>query len=236
MCTAFIKIENSKTFLALNRDESYGRSHTSIKKQTNDLFYGIDLKSKGTWFALDITGNFSVITNVRKFDLYKDDVRSRGELPLLGINKSPINHQDYNPYNLSTFFNDELYYLNYLDQNYKKINQKVFGISNGIHPNDDWEKVNKGQNYFHSLSLNDSKLFEKALKLMQDQEKFENLPQGTGASLEQEHFLSSIFLESQSYGTVSTTLALVDKNDIFLREINYINNTDQTFELTRKKI
>lgn len=236
MCIAFIKREHSKTFLALNRDEFLTRTHTSIQQQSNDLFYGIDLKSKGTWFAINQNGNFSVITNVRKFDLYKDDARSRGELPLLGIEKNSIDAQDYNPYNLTSYIDNELYYLNYLDQKYKKIDESVYGISNGVHPNDDWRKVKKGKDYFKNISLSDENLFERALVIMRDQEKFTDIPENTGASKEQEHFLSSIFLESEDYGTVSTTLALIDKNDIVLREINYVNNTDQTFNLTRKNL
>ena len=46
------------SILAMNRDESFNRSSTSIQHQTDlNIICGRDLEKGGTWLAADLKGN-----------------------------------------------------------------------------------------------------------------------------------------------------------------------------------
>lgn len=235
MCIAFIKKENNQTLLAFNRDEQYARSHSSLTNHPHEKkLYGQDFSANGTWLALDYYGRFSFVTNIRKKEHFKEHATSRGEIPFKRLANENISPQIYNPFNSILFDGKEIHYINYLGDKLA-LDASLFGITNGVHPNE-WDKVKRGKAALANLSLEKEDLFEHCLAIMQDETKSDTLPEGTGFDQAQEYFLSSIFLKSKDYGTVSTTLALIDKSDIFIREINYINKTDISFKITKENL
>jgi uncharacterized protein with NRDE domain len=100
MCVAFVLKSPEKTLVALNRDEFYSRHSTSMRSHVNGLFCGVDLKSQGTWLAVNSHSEYSFVTNIRNKDLYSSMKTSRWELPLRALMKEEIDSKKYNPFNL----------------------------------------------------------------------------------------------------------------------------------------
>ncbi len=229
MCIAFIKKSKLKTIVLFNRDESYLRQ-TSPMTVESCYIAGRDIKAGGTWLAVDKkSGNFSFVTNIRDKSLVKDDKKSRGEIPLSLLSKENVYGEDYNPFNAIVGDKDSFFYQNYLMNKPVPlvIEKGGFGISNEILPSL-WPKIELGKKKLDELDEYDSNenLIPKLLDLMGNSLTFDFTPIGTGFSKEQEHLLSSIFIKSRDYGTVSTTILIYEKKTVAIFEKDYINKVE----------
>jgi uncharacterized protein with NRDE domain len=227
MCTVFIIRKENKTIFAMNRDESYERDATSIDYDGGKgLYYGVDLLKGGSWFVANSNGDFSVVTNIRDKARFNDNKKSRGELPFKELAGENFCLDEYNPCNLISFKQGKLFYQNSL-QGKKEIKDSFFGISNGVHPNK-WPKVCDGIENFKNINF-DKANFELILdirNLMLDTVQYDFCPKGTGFSAEEEKVLSSRYIETEDYGTVSTTIMIIGEESIHLNEKNYVNQTE----------
>lgn len=144
----------------------------------------------------------------------------------------------YNPFNflVGNIQTKELYvYSNMRPCIIEKLTPGIHGISNEpfcicspsvvsyshSQTNSCWPKVRKGiqklQNYLSSLGSSQNIVSHKdqLFELMKDSELTPDdlLPRNTGLTVELERLLSSIFINLDNYGTVSTTIILVNKEN-----------------------
>lgn len=228
MCILFIAVEQHPDYpliVAANRDE-FHRRPTAQSKFWDDypnLLGGRDLEAGGTWMGITKNGRLAALTNVRDPLNVMDKAISRGHLVTQFLvnqdtqaeylAKLRTSQHEYNGYNLIYGkWNDLWVYNNHADK-LTKLTPGVYGLSNA-ELNSPWPKINQGvsklkQHCQQATIPNTDKLFE--ILLDQTQAKDELLPK-TGVSLQWERKLSSIFIQSQDYGTRSATLLLVNKN------------------------
>ena len=105
----------------------------------------------------------------------------------------------------------------------------MYGLSNAL-LNTPWPKVNKSKDELFNLIRNDKIQTDELLNLLSDTSlaKDEELPD-TGIELNWERALSSILIRSDSYGTRSSTVILVDdENNVQFTERTF-SDSDLTF-------
>jgi uncharacterized protein with NRDE domain len=229
MCIAFLSYKTLFDYpciLAFNRDEFYDREATQIELH-DKFYYGTDLKAGGTWFGMDNPeqGNrWALLTNHRKPDLVDESLPSRGEIILnyLIQNESfaqyvtVLQNKRYNPYNLFVYEEDKLFYFNGLENKLHELEPGLYALSNG-HLLEPWPKMKLGLNLLQQAQR--ERLICDLETILNNDQKFSNhqLPQ-TGIPVEAERMLSSIFIESPHYGTVSQSLYICSDKGWLLRE------------------
>ena len=227
MCTAFIIRKSNKIIFTINRDEDYNRESTSIDFDGDkDLYYGKDMQAGGTWFATNSFGDFAFVTNIRNKSAFDPNKKSRGELPFKALAGEEFCLEQYNPCNLVLFKQGKLFYQNSLEGP-KEIKDEFFGISNGAYPNN-WPKVTEGIEELKKLDLSKAN-FELILdirSIMLDDTQNDFYPEGTGFSKEEEKILSARYIETEDYGTVSSTIMITGEFSVQLNEKNYVNQTE----------
>jgi uncharacterized protein with NRDE domain len=190
---------------------------------TPGLLAGKDLQAGGTWMGITRTGRLAALTNIRDPKKIRQDVITRGELVsqyLQGLQQQDTylaqlqrSQAQYNGYNLLFGqWHSLQVYNNHLDQ-VEQLRSGVYGLSNAS-LNSPWPKINKGTmqltEYCHDgHSIEPEKLFDLLKNMHQAEDAY--LPK-TGVPIEWERQLSSIFIKGEDYGTRSSTVLLIDKN------------------------
>lgn len=230
-----------KLIFAANRDEFYNRpsSQAQFWAEYPFLLAGKDLQAGGTWLGITKNGRFAAITNYRDMKNIKENSPSRGFLPLNFLTgKERIENYykkiknslyDYNGFNLIAGDIDNLHYFSNVSNELIKIKNGVHGLSNAL-LDTPWPKVSKSKDELFKLVRNDKIQTDELLNLLSDTSlaKDEELPD-TGIGLSWERALSSILIRSDSYGTRSSTVILVDnENNVQFTERAF-SNSDLTF-------
>jgi uncharacterized protein with NRDE domain len=224
-------IPGAPLIAAANRDEFYARPTAAAAHWEGQprIFAGRDLQAGGTWMG--ITSNsasstrFAAITNVRAPTEKIMDAPSRGMLVanflagstppeeyVVQINAQP---DRFNGYNLLLGDEQTLVWYSNRGQsdprNGKPLPAGIYGLSNGL-LDTPWPKVVKAKAQFGSLlcqSAPDEAFFEMLADTTRARDV--RLPD-TGVELEWERVLSSICIESPTYGTRSSTLLRLHAN------------------------
>ena len=217
-----------------------------------DEFYALGLSQKG---------KFSAITNIRAPSEKNPDLRTRGELTAKFLSQSkPIHefitdHQksflQYNGFNLllgdlSNVARPEFFWVSNRLLVGDKIRQRktinptaisagLYGLSNAM-LDTPWPKVRSGVAQFAQALARDSGKFNQDamyFNLLADNNNFSDqvLP-STGVSQEWEKALAPIFIQTEHYGTRSSTLLRVRKDGMF----QMIERSFQQNELTNTSI
>jgi uncharacterized protein with NRDE domain len=217
--------------VAANRDEFLERPTAPVHfwEDHPTIVAGRDLKQMGTWMGITKAGRFAALTNYRNPQENTEGKRSRGELVanFLKSSASPKEYMDrlsdsrdlYPGYNLLTGTIEELYYYSNVGNQVQKVKPGVYGISNHL-LNTDWPKVERGkQGLLRLMQASKDDLNEQLFTLLQnaDPAPDERLPQ-TGISLEWERILSPIYINTEGYGTRSSTVILATDREIFYKE------------------
>ena len=219
------KVHPSYRFIAAaNRDEYYERPSSPVAfwEDAPQVLAGRDLKEGGTWMGVTRRGRFAAITNFRDPGALKTSAPSRGKLVstfLTGsesavsyVNRISRQAQKYNGFNLICGDHHEL--LVYSNRGkIEKLEAGIYGLSN-LFLDSPWPKVIKGKRALSAAMNKKGPDLEAALfKLLSDRKNAPDhkLP-STGVGLEWERLLSSIFIESPSYGTRSSSVLLIAKN------------------------
>jgi uncharacterized protein with NRDE domain len=225
MCILFVAVNQHKDYpliIAANRDEFFNRDtlQSHIWDTELGLIAGKDLQAGGTWMGINKKGYIASLTNIRDPKQISIDAITRGELVSHYLQK-PVNnyHQtlsaskdNYNGYNLLFGKWDALaVYNNHLDQ-IQQLTDGYYGLSNAS-LNSPWPKINKGVGKLEEYcqdghDINPDILFK--LLLDKSLAPDEELPQ-TGIPIAWERRLSSIFILGDEYGTRSSTVLKVDK-------------------------
>ncbi len=214
-----------RLILAANRDEFYERpsAPADFWKDQPQVLAGRDLKEGGTWLGITRQGKFAAITNYRDPASWKNDAPSRGKLVsryLSGKQKAgdyleEISAQihKYNGFNLLLGDDNDLFVFSNRGEK-QKLKSGIYGLSNHL-LNTPWPKVVRSRKMLKAaLNKKGDELEEALFALLADCHipPDSKLP-ATGIGLEWERVLSSIFITSPDYGTRSSTILLIRKNN-----------------------
>ena len=215
--------------LAANRDEFYDRPTAPAHFWEGDqgLLAGRDERAGGTWMGVTRAGRFAALTNVRTGPRAerRPDAPSRGTLvkAFLTDERPPAAFLDaladeadrYNGFNLlaGVFEADEtprlMHYSNHGSERARRVTPGVHGLSNAA-LDTAWPKVESARAGLARLLNDDRAAPAPLLDLLSDPAPAseESLPD-TGVPREWERALSSVFIQTDDYGTRSSTALLV---------------------------
>jgi uncharacterized protein with NRDE domain len=225
MCILFVAVNQHKDYpliIAANRDEFFNRDTAAshIWDSEHGIIAGKDLQAGGAWMGINKQGCIASLTNIRNPQKIWTDAITRGELVSHYLQK-PVDayHQtlsaskdNYNGYNLLFGkWNALAVYNNHLDK-IQELSDGYYGLSNAS-LNSPWPKINKGVGKLEEYcqdghDINPDILFE--LLLDKSLAADVDLPQ-TGVPIDWERRLSSIFILGDEYGTRSSTVLKIDK-------------------------
>lgn len=220
-----------KLIVAANRDEFYQRETAPIHFWEDEpaLLAGRDLEKMGTWMGVTQAGRFAALTNYRDPGEISEGKQSRGKLVSNGLTYNgeiedymkqlENTNAQFPGYNLLAGDPDQLYYYSNVGKRLEKVKPGIHGLSNHL-LNSSWPKVEKGKVGLAQIIKGES-LVENLLTLLQNTDRpHDNLLPKTGVSLEWERILSSLFIQTNGYGTRSSTVLLMSDT-----EIQYVERT-----------
>ncbi len=220
--------------VASNRDEYYNRpaSPAAWWDKSPAVFGGRDLQSGGTWMGITSKENerrhtvkFAAITNIREPSATRTDAPSRGAL-VASYLTNQLSAQDYisairdqagqyNGFNLLIGDDTELIWFSNRrpedERNGKPLPPGIYGISNAS-LDTPWPKVVKTKAEFASLICQgapEDAYFEMLSNTTPAPDC--RLPD-TGVSFDLERLLSSVCIESPTYGTRVSSLVKIHAN------------------------
>ncbi len=247
MCLILFAYQVHRTYpliVAANRDEFYGRptQPAHFWEDAPHVFAGRDLEKMGTWLGVTRDGRFAGLTNYRAPGEKEAGRRSRGELvadfltgcgaPEAYLQDVAGRSQDYPGFNLLAGGPETLYYFSNREGRIRKLEPGIYGLSNHL-LNTEWPKVKRGKEELaRILSENGPDMPERLLRLLQTAERApDHLLPSTGVSLDLERLLSSIFIQSEAYGTRSSSIVLMSGREIFFKERTYSRHGTSDREL-----
>lgn len=252
MCLINFHIQDHPIYrliVAANRDEFYERPTAPAQfwEDKPYLLAGRDLSQRGTWLGITKSGRFAALTNYRDPAEQRKNVRSRGEIVTDFLDSGVTAAQflkalqqkrlEYAGFNVIAGTADELFYYSNVENEVKKISAGTHGLCNHV-LDTPWPKVVKGKLELQKLveqqrNIQPDELFD----VLQDAEPFPDgqLPD-TGVGKKLERVLSSLFIQSEGYGTRSSTVLLIDhENNITFVERTYRDGEfveDRTFSFS----
>ncbi|MBY6052228.1 NRDE family protein [Cytobacillus firmus] len=237
-----------KLIVAANRDEFYERptAPAHFWEDHPHILAGRDLRKMGTWMGVTKNGRFAALTNYRDPNEVTEGKRSRGDLvadflkgsdsPADFMNRASEHRVSYPGYNLLAGTLEELFYYSNVEDRVELLQPGIYGVSNHV-LDTEWPKVKKGKECLSALLDNaEGSLTEELFTLLRnaDPAPDELLPK-TGVSLEWERMLSPLFIKSDGYGTRSSTVLLMSKDEIFYKERVHIGEDKQEQEFILQK-
>lgn len=226
MCLIVFSYKNYPDYpfiLATNRDEFYGRptQPAHVWNTSPKILAGKDEKAGGTWLGISENGRFAALTNYRQMDDIEEDTTSRGIIvkDFLLSDDNPRKYlaelqkkgEQFNGFNLVAGFVDELYYISNKKEGVYKIKPGIHAISNAF-LNTPWPKTEQASKSFKRILADEGPDEEKLFNMLKNDQRYplDELPD-TGLPKETEKAVSSIFIETDNYGTRSSTVVIVDK-------------------------
>lgn len=212
--------------VAANRDEFYDRptAPAGFWDDAPAVLAGRDLKAGGTWLGINRRGRFAAVTNYRQGQRERPAPRSRGHL-VSGflttstglreyIERTEADAALYNGFNLIAGDASELLYYSNREGHIRALEPGVYGLSNQL-LDTAWPKVTATKSAFGALLNGEApELINDLFVLLSDRDQpaDDQLPR-TGVGREWERLLSSAFIASSRYGTRSSTVVLVGRDD-----------------------
>ncbi|MBY7142805.1 NRDE family protein [Virgibacillus sp. NKC19-3] len=229
MCLINLHVNNHpnyKLIVAANRDEFYERptAPAHLWEDEPQILAGRDLIQMGTWLGVTKQGRFAALTNFRDPEHMQPGTFSRGEIAknYLSTDVSPEEFlhtlkQDkakYVGFNVILGNTEQLFHYNNVHNEITEIPAGTHGLSNDT-LNTPWPKVTKGKKKLREYVMNQKEIQpNKLFEIVSDTEEAHigDLPK-TGVGLDFERKLSPLFIRTPDYGTRSSTVLLVDKQD-----------------------
>lgn len=215
-----------RLILAANRDEYFRRPTESAHfwESYPGVLAGKDLEMLGTWMGITRSGRYAALTNFRDPSAQIKNAKSRGKLvsdflcrdefPIHYLQEVIKNRDDYNPFNLLVGDISSLMYYCQRTSEVKELKPGIYGLCNHV-LDTSWPKVQKSKHAFasyidHKVLIEAEALFG----ILANDEKAQDyeLP-NTGINYELEKLLSPIFIQGTDYGTRSSTVLLIDRNN-----------------------
>ncbi len=245
MCLLFLAIDTHPDYrlvAAANRDEFYDRPTSAAHRwaEHQGVIAGKDLEKGGTWFGVTRYGHWAAVTNYRESNDAKFET-SRGALvsEYLTTYSTPDDYiaslaasaDHYNGFNLVAGSLSHAVYFSNRERGVKPLQKGIYGLSNHL-LDTPWPKVRTGKQNLENLLERDHLDADSLFSILCDQTRASNedLPE-SGVSAEWEELLSSAFISGDTYGTRSSTILLVSRdNRLILEERTYApaapRNTD----------
>ena len=235
MCLILFGYKVSKAYpliLAANRDEFFQRQTAPMHYWENnpDILAGKDLEQGGTWLGVHKkSGRFAALTNYRDPFSIKQNAPSRGEIIIdfLETNVSISRWADtylkqanaFNGFILISGDKNDVFWFSNIKKTIENILPGIHGLSNRF-LDTPWPKIQTGKSELENI-INKGVTAASLFTLLKNNTvpKDELLPE-TGVGLEWERILSPLFIQSDTYGTRSSTVILTDhkgKTDIIER-------------------
>ncbi|WP_407371934.1 NRDE family protein [Carnobacterium sp.] len=226
-----------KMVLVANRDEAYTRPTASacFWKDHPQVLAGRDLLQMGTWLGITKEGRFAALTNsydsavsvpenpVSRGQIVSDYLTTTQSAPDF-LSHLQDKHLDYAGFNLLLGDIDHLWHFNNHMNQTNFLKTGIHGLSNAS-LNDPWPKVLKVKSHLQqlhlkSIALDPNDLLTAFMDTSLLPGKDASFTDTTSLHLEQE--TPPIFIKTPEYGTVSTTVLLVDhKNNVTFIERSY---------------
>jgi uncharacterized protein with NRDE domain len=248
MCLIVFALDCHPVFrlvIAANRDEYHRRptAPAAYWSDAPDLLAGRDLEAGGTWLGVTRGGRIAALTYYREPVEPVHHLPSRGRLvaAFLAGSETPEHYREllqkeesrYSGFNL--LFGDHrglFYHTNRGDDSFR-IEAGIHGLSNGL-LDTPWPKVIAAREHMAHLLGDDSIDQEALFALLADRSSYPDpLLPDTGFGIERERHLSPIFIAGKEYGTRSSTLVLVDRdNHLTFRERTWNDRQEPAGEFT----
>lgn len=209
--------------LAANRDEFHARPTAPLDFWTDDpaILAGRDLKGGGTWMGISRSGRFAALTNYRDPASLRPDAASRGRLAadfLKGgaparpyLERLQRTASGYNGFNLLVMDAAGLYHYSNRGVGVSPVKPGIHGLGNAL-LDTPWPKVERGKAALEKALSGGEPDPESLLNLLQDQTRAPDpqLPD-TGVGLDRERMLSPMFIDSDGYGTRTSSVVIMDR-------------------------
>lgn len=210
--------------LAANRDEYYRRPTQPLDfwQDKADILAGRDLEGMGTWLGINRNGRWSALTNFRGAAVPLAAPPSRGDLVrdyIAGM-APPADYLEhvrdvgsrYGGFNLVVGDSTDVFYYTNQAHDIHHFQPGIHGISTcllGV----EWPKITRGKaGMSHRISGGQEITTEPFFQLLQDATipPEDDIPR-TGMDRDWERTLSPLFIESDTYGTRSSSVILIEK-------------------------
>ncbi|HTP64859.1 MAG TPA: NRDE family protein [Geobacteraceae bacterium] len=237
-----------RLIIAANRDEYFSRPTASAAfwDEHPQLLAGRDLKGGGTWLGITQTGRIAALTNYRDPGAEKPDAPSRGHL-VSGFLAGAMPADEYlsflkreSPaYNgFSLIFGDpgRLLFHSNRGEGPQFIRGGIHGLSNHL-LDTPWPKVDRGRKALARIVADEDIIQPDALfAILADRTVAPDaLLPDTGVGIELERLLSPLFTATPIYGTRSSTVVLMDREDrVFFSERTFNGRPEMVTSVTRE--
>ncbi len=243
MCLILLSYNNHPVFklvMAANRDEFYNRPTAPLEVWKNEprVAAGRDLKGGGTWMGVSPDGRLAAITNYRDPRTLKPEAPTRGTLVtdfLTGgmparsyLEKLSGSAGDYNGFNLMVYDGEDFCFFSNREGVVRPVSTGFHGLSNHLFDTP-WPKIRRGLTLFETATATDTITREALFAVLGDRKlpPDRELPE-TGVGLEWERRLSPLFIESDIYGTRSSSLITLDRSGkLEFHERTYTGKSDR---------
>ena len=221
MCLLLLAIDSvpDRPWLLLgNRDEFHARPTAPAQtwEDAPTIVGGRDLRAGGSWLAIERSGRYAAVTNVRSGSPVSAAC-SRGELvgdfvsgatpPADYVAAVAQRRGEYGPFNLIVGDATAAWFVSSIDGMARRLAGGIHAFSNGS-LDDEWPKMRRLRTRFATMQQSGEMDNTAWLDLLADTEQPQDgeLPD-TGVGLELERRLAPIFIRGETYGTRASTLA-----------------------------
>jgi len=214
-----------RLILAANRDEYFSRptAPAAFWQDAPHVLAGRDLDAGGTWLGVTRGSRLAAVTYYREPSVPIHQPPSRGKLAadFLAGTMPPEDYLDalrpdegrYGGFNI--LFGDAgglFYHTNRGDVSVR-VPTGIHGLSNGL-LDTSWPKVVAARERLERLLKNDTAEPEALYALLADRSSYPDpLLPDTGFGIERERHLSPIFIAGSEYGTRSSTVVLIGRDN-----------------------
>jgi uncharacterized protein with NRDE domain len=222
MCLAVIALDVHPRLplaIAANRDEFHARAAEAARWWPSGVLAGRDLVAGGTWFGVDASGRWALVTNYREGAPRDPSAPSRGELVLraLGEEAPPLvcaaaiaaEGERYHGFSLLVGAAAQVAYASNRASGAMALGPGIYGLSNHLLETP-WPKLVLSKRRLADWTASGSGEMEPLFELLGDrcQADVAALP-ATGVSPEWERLLSSPFIVDPRYGTRCSTVLTI---------------------------
>jgi uncharacterized protein with NRDE domain len=215
-----------RLILAANRDEFFSRpaAPAAFRDDAPQILAGRDLKGGGSWLGMTRSGRIAAITNFRDPRSERKDAPSRGGL-VSGFLAGSMAVDEYltflkregsryNGFNLIFGDLERLCCFSNHDELPRFIEPGIHGLSNHL-IDTPWPKVSHGKKALGLLVTQGETVQPEALFTILADRAIppDDLLPDTGVGIELERLLSPIFISAPNYGTRSSTVILIDREE-----------------------
>lgn len=204
-----------------NRDEFHDRPTQAASFWENGILAGRDLQGGGTWMGVTRTGRFAAVTNYREAVRANSDAPSRGglvtgfltaDLPALQwLEELKPGMDRYNGFSLLVGSAGQLAYVSNREKDIRTLTPGIYGMSNHLLETP-WPKVVQSKQRLENCLRQNRMDDDSLLDILSDSSATgdDSLPD-TGLDSAIERMLAPPFIVSDTYGTRSTTVVIIDR-------------------------